>query len=146
MYYAGSHKLPEVTVEQLNPKMRFLLTPYYEQIVKVMRRVGMARSTVTPVESIMEAIYCPYYEPFVAKMISRHDLEPSYAMIRKGQALIWAANLLHAGSFQKDKTRTRHSQVTHYFFEGCKYHTPLLQRRTAMFKKQIFWRNPEAIS
>jgi ectoine hydroxylase-related dioxygenase (phytanoyl-CoA dioxygenase family) len=42
--------------------------------------------------------------------------EPEYATIRKGQALVWASNLLHGGSFQQDKSRTRHSQVMHYFF------------------------------
>jgi hypothetical protein len=45
---------------------------------------------------------------------------------RAGQAVIWAANLLHGGELQRDLTRTRHSQVTHYYFEGCCYYTPLL--------------------
>jgi hypothetical protein len=43
---------------------------------------------------------------------------------RKGQALIWAANLLHGGSRQNDPNRTRWSQVTHYYFEDCVYYTP----------------------
>lgn len=43
---------------------------------------------------------------------------------RKGQALIWCANLLHGGSPQTDSRRTRWSQVTHYFFEECIYYTP----------------------
>ncbi|HYE01206.1 MAG TPA: phytanoyl-CoA dioxygenase family protein [Alphaproteobacteria bacterium] len=45
--------------------------------------------------------------------------------VRRGQALIWAANLLHGGSPRLDRTRTRHSQVTHYYFEDCAYYTPL---------------------
>ena len=40
--------------------------------------------------------------------------------------MIWASNLLHGGSQQKDKHRTRHSQVTHYFFEGSRVFTPML--------------------
>ena len=44
---------------------------------------------------------------------------------RKGQALIWTANLHHGGSPQADKAKTRHSQVTHYMFKGCAYWTPL---------------------
>jgi len=44
---------------------------------------------------------------------------------RKGQALIWASNLLHGGAPQSDPARSRWSQVTHYFFEGCRYMTPL---------------------
>lgn len=48
--------------------------------------------------------------------------EPFFA--RKGQALIWSANLLHGGSPQTDTTLTRWSQVTHYFFDDCIYYTP----------------------
>ena len=37
---------------------------------------------------------------------------------------IWAANLLHGGSRQNDRSLTRWSQVTHYYFEDCVYYTP----------------------
>jgi Phytanoyl-CoA dioxygenase (PhyH) len=43
---------------------------------------------------------------------------------RKGQAVIWCANLLHGGSLQIDPRLTRWSQVTHYFFDDCIYYTP----------------------
>lgn len=43
---------------------------------------------------------------------------------KKGQALIWAANLLHGGAPQIDPTLTRWSQVTHYYFQNCVYYTP----------------------
>lgn len=45
-------------------------------------------------------------------------------LARKGQALIWCANLLHGGSHQIDPRLTRWSQVTHYYFEDCLYYTP----------------------
>lgn len=45
-------------------------------------------------------------------------------LARKGQALIWCANLLHGGSPQTDPRLTRWSQVTHYYFEGCLHYTP----------------------
>jgi len=45
-------------------------------------------------------------------------------LARKGQALIWSANLLHGGSHQIDRTLTRWSQVTHYYFADCIYYTP----------------------
>jgi hypothetical protein len=47
-------------------------------------------------------------------------------LARKGQALIWASNLVHGGSPHNDWTRSRWSQVTHYFFKGCGYTTPLV--------------------
>lgn len=45
-------------------------------------------------------------------------------LARKGQALIWCANLLHGGSVQQDPRRTRWTQVTHYYFDDCIYYTP----------------------
>ncbi|KHL26503.1 phytanoyl-CoA dioxygenase [Croceibacterium mercuriale] len=45
-------------------------------------------------------------------------------LARKGQALIWTANLLHGGSRQTDPHLTRWSQVTHYYFEDCIWYTP----------------------
>ena len=45
-------------------------------------------------------------------------------LARKGQALIWTANLLHGGSRQTDRRLTRWSQVTHYYFDDCIHYTP----------------------
>jgi hypothetical protein len=67
----------------------------------------------------------PLYEDHVARMVRDLKLTPKYAVLRKGEALIWASNLLHGGSAHLDKNRTRHSQVTHYYFEGCQYYSPL---------------------
>ena len=145
VYYRGSHKLPEITLEDLHLKFKFLLSPYYEHCIKALRRLGLRGQMQTPLENIHGTVYVQYYEPFVADLVARQGIKPTYATIKKGQALVWAANLLHGGSHQKDKSRSRHSQVTHYFFEGCKYYTPLLERRTRSFRKQVFWRNPEGI-
>lgn len=43
---------------------------------------------------------------------------------RRGQALIWCANLLHGGSQRLNMGLTRWSQVTHYYFDDCIYYTP----------------------
>lgn len=146
VYYAGSHRLPEVALEDLSPLLPLLVNPYYERGVGMLRRLGLARGVVTPLEDLAQAVYARYYEPFVAALIARHGLTPLYATIRKGQALLWAANLLHGGSAQRDRTRTRQSQVTHYFFEGGRYYTPLRARRTPTFRKEICWREPVRIA
>jgi hypothetical protein len=65
------------------------------------------------------------YERFIADSIKSHGLEPEYGIVRKGQAIIWSANLLHGGSEQTDRNRSRHSHVTHYFFADCEYYRPL---------------------
>lgn len=64
------------------------------------------------------------YEGVWSAMLEASGSQQEVLLIRKGQALIWAANLLHGGSKQKDYSRTRWSQVTHYYFEDCIYYTP----------------------
>lgn len=69
------------------------------------------------------------YQPYVnmwRQLVEAYQLERREFYPRKGQAIIWAANLLHGGAVQRDLSRTRHSQVTHYFFEDCAYYTPVL--------------------
>lgn len=78
------------------------------------------------------------YEKFIAKVIEHFELKSKLALVKKGQAFIWASNLIHAGSARKDLYRTRHSQVTHVFFEGCKYWTPMKSRGL-----EICWREPQ---
>ena len=63
------------------------------------------------------------------------------AKITRGQAFIWAANLFHGGSAIADPARTRLSQVTHYYFRGCSYFTPLATANDA-----VFWREPYDIA
>lgn len=99
-YYAGSHKLP--------------IYELYD-----MGRVG-ALARTTPQE-----VHYGYYENFIESFINEQGFERRELFLKKGQALIWAANLFHGGSPIQDKTRTRFSQVTHYYFSDCIYYTPL---------------------
>ncbi|MGQ7830447.1 phytanoyl-CoA dioxygenase family protein [Altererythrobacter sp. Z27] len=99
-YYPGSHKLPQKTLVDFGVERLEGRNPY--------------------------VLYQTHYEPGIAQVIEDNGLVSEDAHIKKGQALIWAANLLHGGSAISDPARTRHSQVTHYYFEGCSYHTPLL--------------------
>jgi ectoine hydroxylase-related dioxygenase (phytanoyl-CoA dioxygenase family) len=108
VFYPGSHKLPEVTMEEIG------------------------------VEANRDDY--KHYEEWVGALLEREGLQPQYGTIKRGQAIVWAANLLHGGSPQADRERSRHSQVTHYFFEGCKYYTPILSEPDA-----IRWRDPEWI-
>lgn len=66
-------------------------------------------------------------DPFEAAwnaLCNAEGVSPEPFLARKGQALIWCANLLHGGSPQHDPRLTRWSQVTHYYFEDCVYYTP----------------------
>ena len=71
----------------------------------------------------LESAQVPYHEAWHA-LIAEHQAPTGHFLARKGQALIWCANLLHGGSLQTDPRLTRWSQVTHYFFDDCVYYTP----------------------
>lgn len=66
------------------------------------------------------------YEEFLRQLVIAKNLEIKTLNIKKGYALIWASNLLHGGMPIKDESRTRFSQATHYYFEGCRhYYSPM---------------------
>ncbi|MCX4140334.1 phytanoyl-CoA dioxygenase family protein [Paraburkholderia sp. SEWSISQ10-3 4] len=97
IYYPGSHKWPIYTNEHL----------------------GVC-SVETPSSRNQQT-----FEPLWEALVEEHGIKPQFFTPKKGQSLIWLANLLHGGLKQSDKTKTRWSQVTHYYFEGCAYYTPL---------------------
>ena len=98
-YYPGSHKLPVYDVNDLG--------------VFGTRQQGILDNYFT-------------YEKFIQALVAAHGLKRIEVSLKKGQALIWSANLLHGGSPILDRSRTRHSQVTHYYFANCAYYTPAL--------------------
>jgi hypothetical protein len=98
IYYPGSHKWPVILPETVNAPRASGNNPYenYHLLEKAWEAEIAARGT-----------------------------EPMAFLAKKGEALIWDANLWHGGAPQTDRSLTRHSQVTHYFFEGCTYWAPL---------------------
>lgn len=73
----------------------------------------------------LESAQLPYQQVWDA-MLKTTGSRPETFLARKGQALIWCANLLHGGSPQTDLNQSRWSQVTHYYFDDCIYYTPAL--------------------
>ena len=124
MYYPGSHKLPVPEMDQIEREMN----------------VHLAESDYGSKRDLVFARY-DLFSRYCLQMIERHGFKRELATIRKGQALIWAANLIHGGAPQNDMSRTRHSQVTHYFFEGCRVYSPELADPDGRF----FWQYPEWI-
>jgi hypothetical protein len=95
VYYPGSHRLP-----------------YY-----LSREVGIAPEETT-LENPWES-YSTKYEPFVAELVESQGLEPLVHTPKKGDLLLWHANLLHGGTARRDRERSRKSVVCHYFAEGA---------------------------
>jgi hypothetical protein len=93
-FYPGSHRLPYVFSHNLGIS------------VEDMKNEGYAT-------------YRARYEPLVQKLIAEHGLRPKYFEARKGDVLIWHANLLHGGSERRDLGLTRKALVGHYFAKGA---------------------------
>lgn len=78
------------------------------------------------------------YEHAIQELIQISGLSKARFLPQKGDLLIWVANLLHGGDPINDPDKTRISQVTHYFFEGCDFYTP---RCTNFAKGDIYFRD-----
>lgn len=122
IYYPGSHKLP---------------LPDWNEISRVTGIAVEPDSHAGPDE--MNSARAHAFALYCQDIVERHGLQPQYGTIRKGQALIWASNLLHGGAPQRDKSRTRHSQVTHYYFEGCRHYRPFQAQRGYVFYAYPEW-------
>ena len=66
----------------------------------------------------------------LAEIIAQYEYPLELGLIRKGQAIVWSANLLHGGSKRNNRELTRHSQVTHYYVDN---------------KKTRYWRPSQSI-
>ncbi|MEP9366203.1 phytanoyl-CoA dioxygenase family protein [Xanthobacter sp. VNH20] len=76
------------------------------------------------------------------ELAAQEGIQREIFRARKGQALLWSANILHGGSAQVDPSRTRWSQVTHYFFKGCSYTTPVANDT---FQGRILYRDVQDV-
>lgn len=61
------------------------------------------------------------YENYLIELIKEKKLKKKKIYLKKGDAIVWAANLLHGGTKIKKKNTTRLSQVVHYHFEKLNY-------------------------
>jgi ectoine hydroxylase-related dioxygenase (phytanoyl-CoA dioxygenase family) len=66
------------------------------------------------------------YENFVRQLVESNELPVESLRCKRGQVLIWAANLIHGGDVIRDPNTTRYSQVTHYYYDDCDvYYSPM---------------------
>jgi ectoine hydroxylase-related dioxygenase (phytanoyl-CoA dioxygenase family) len=120
VYFPGSHKLPFVNYEDVGFEAKESDFPSYDKFIHQRNW---------------------HYQQYVANLLEQHALQPEFGTLGKGQALIWASNLIHGGAPQEDKEYTRHSQVTHYLPEDSfAYHTPM-----RMEGDREYWTEPEMV-
>ncbi|PWJ60463.1 phytanoyl-CoA dioxygenase PhyH [Dyadobacter jejuensis] len=101
-YYPGSHRLP-----------------FYDLSI-----LGLKGSTSVSIEDML-ANYYHKYEDFIEQLVAQKHLNKKILNIKKGQALIWSANLLHGGEPISMEGSTRFTQVNHFYFENCAYYRPM---------------------
>ena len=68
------------------------------------------------------------YEDFLAEKVKELGLKKEIFRAKKGDLLIWHANILHGGEPHIDKSRTRKSLVYHYFDENSVCYHEVTQR------------------
>ena len=98
VYYPGSHRLPYVKAGDLG------LSPQQVQVEEHKQRL---------------------FEPYWQQQIELHGFNQQMLLARKGDVLIWHANLLHGGLKVQNHQATRWSQVVHVLFEGCRFTAPM---------------------
>lgn len=100
-YYPGSHKLPYYLNEDYNNEgSRFLLGK----------------------KSYKD------YEEMIEEKIRSKSLRKINFLAKKGDLIIWHANLFHGGNPHLDKSKTRKSMVFHYFKENSICYHEITQR------------------
>jgi len=104
-YYEGSHKLPYyLNKDYDNEGNQFLLG---------------------------EKSYAEY-EEMIEKKINQNKLQKKVFLAKKGDLLIWHANLFHGGNIQTDISKTRKSMVFHYFGKEVVCYHEISQRPALM--------------
>ncbi len=93
VYYPGSHRLPYLFSKDVGIS---------EDEFKVRR---------------YEA-YHEKYEPRIRQVIAEYGLQPHYFHAKKGDVLIWHANLIHGGSMRRNLQLSRKALVCHFFVKG----------------------------
>jgi ectoine hydroxylase-related dioxygenase (phytanoyl-CoA dioxygenase family) len=97
IYHPGSHRLPVMTMRDAGVNRP---DPGYED-------------------------YGRAYVPRFAERVAASGLPEARALLKKGWALVWAANLAHGGAPIETEGSTRRSLVVHNYFEDCVYYTPM---------------------
>jgi len=82
------------------------------------------------------------YEEYLAGLLEQSGLNRETFFARKGDVLIWHANLVHGGSPHLNEYLTRRSAAMHYFAEGViPYHE--ISERPAIFEDEMISRKSD---
>jgi hypothetical protein len=74
------------------------------------------------------------YSEKVTELISENNFQKELFIAKKGDVLIWHANLIHGGSKMLDNNRTRKSMVLHFYGKDVVRYHEITQRPTLSIK------------
>jgi ectoine hydroxylase-related dioxygenase (phytanoyl-CoA dioxygenase family) len=72
------------------------------------------------------------YEKMIEGKVKELSLQKKIFTAKKGDLLIWHANLLHGGEPHNNKSKTRKSMVLHYYNTDCICYHEITQRPALM--------------
>ncbi len=98
IYYPGSHRLPYLSAHSLR---------------------------LDPAQVAAEPHPQRFFQDHWRAAVQEDGFPLTRFLAKRGEVLIWHANLLHGGEPVQDRSSRRWSQVVHFFFADCLYTTPL---------------------
>ncbi|MFL2790428.1 MAG: phytanoyl-CoA dioxygenase family protein [Paracoccaceae bacterium] len=126
-----------VALEDVNPKSGPLSIAARSHKSPVMLPEDLGEIALPKSMADLKRIYSTY-ESYVEAYIAENNLSIETPVLRRGQAIIWAANLFHGAGTIENKKLTRYSQVTHYHFESCEFfYNPGFSTRRRYVKRDL---------
>jgi phytanoyl-CoA dioxygenase PhyH len=107
VYYPGSHRLPYLSSLSLGISAAEFREKGYD-------------------------VYNQRYEPAIQRLIAEKSLVREAFLPKKGDVLVWHANLIHAGSPRRNIKLSRKSAVLHFFARGAVCYHDLAGVRTPL--------------
>lgn len=116
VYYPYSHRTPYISSKSLGITKEIIEKASYPQLL---------------------------FEKYWEDLVENLHLKQEKFIPKKGELIIWHANLIHGGGKVIQNKLTRWSQVTHYFFKNCAYYTPLFDTMNQDLNNERKWRTPQ---
>jgi ectoine hydroxylase-related dioxygenase (phytanoyl-CoA dioxygenase family) len=118
-YYPGSHRLPCATVEDRYRRRMPALAREIESNRPALESFYRDRTALTG-ESLEVCVFFDEWLGEVAAQLERDGFERVTFLPRRGDLLIWHANLVHGGAPVTDPSATRRSLVAHYLTKSVR--------------------------
>jgi ectoine hydroxylase-related dioxygenase (phytanoyl-CoA dioxygenase family) len=118
-YYPGSHRLPSETVEERYRRRMPDLLKEIERNRAALELFYRDRVALTG-ESLEVCVFFDEWLGELATRLEQDGFDRVTFLPRRGDLLIWHANLVHGGSPVADPTATRRSLVAHYLTKSIR--------------------------